>query len=135
MKDTRIRLGKRIRHLRQSRGWSQETLGEKAGLHPTYIGGIERGERNVSLVNLTKLSDAFQLRLAELVELNGETPGKDEVLKKLIAKELHGDDELASAFFETFCRQCDNIRMLQEFCELLTRATGRIRSRISPEQH
>lgn len=134
MKDPRIELGKRIRHLRQLHGWSQETLGERAGLHPTYIGGIERGERNVSLVNLGKLSDAFQLRLAELVRLNGEALGTNEVLKKLIAKEVHGDD-LAAAFFETFCRQCDNFRMLQKFHELLTRSTGRTRSRISPEQH
>ena len=44
-----------------------ETLGERANLHPTYIGGIERGERNPSLVNMAKLAQAFGISLSELV--------------------------------------------------------------------
>ncbi|MDA2925645.1 helix-turn-helix domain-containing protein [Acidobacteria bacterium AH-259-G07] len=49
MQTIRSRLGERVRHLRTHLGWSQEKLAEKAGLHPTYVGGIERGERNVFL--------------------------------------------------------------------------------------
>jgi len=45
----RVRFGKRIRELRQARGWSQETLGFESDLDRTYISGIERGLRNVSL--------------------------------------------------------------------------------------
>jgi transcriptional regulator with XRE-family HTH domain len=56
----RVRVGKTIRQLRSAKGWTQEELAEKAGLHPTYIGGIERGERNVSLDNLIKLARALR---------------------------------------------------------------------------
>jgi len=55
----RIRIGKTIRRLRLAKKWTQEELAERAGLHPTYIGGIERGERNVGLDNLLKLARAF----------------------------------------------------------------------------
>ncbi len=57
---TRHLLAQRLRLLRTLRGWSQETLAEQAGLHRTYISGIERGERNLGLDNLDKLARAFQ---------------------------------------------------------------------------
>lgn len=56
----RTLLGTRIRQLRLAKGWTQEDLATKAGLHSTYIGGIERGERNVGLDNLLKLARALQ---------------------------------------------------------------------------
>jgi len=55
----RARFGKRIRQLRLAKGWSQEELAERAGLHSTYVGGIERGERNLGLDNLLKLARAL----------------------------------------------------------------------------
>jgi transcriptional regulator with XRE-family HTH domain len=55
----RARFGKRIRELRLAKGWSQEELAARSGLHPTYIGGIERGERNLGLDNLLKLARAL----------------------------------------------------------------------------
>jgi transcriptional regulator with XRE-family HTH domain len=60
--------GKRLRTLRKIRGWSQEVLAEEAGLHPTYIGGIERGERNPSLINLVRLAKGLSLSLPELLD-------------------------------------------------------------------
>jgi len=56
----RIRFGKRLRQLRRSSGWTQEELAERAGLHPTYIGGIERGERNLGLDNIIRLARALR---------------------------------------------------------------------------
>ncbi len=58
IQNIRIKLGKRVRELRKQLGWSQEQLGERANLHPTYVGGIERGERNLSLENLHRIVSA-----------------------------------------------------------------------------
>lgn len=66
---TLIRFGHRVRTLRKRQGLSQEDLAEKSGLHRTYIGGIERGERNPALLNLLKLAAALEVEVGEL--LNG----------------------------------------------------------------
>lgn len=62
-------LGRAIRKLRLDQGISQEGLAARSGLHRTYVGGIERGERNVSFGNLLKLAAALGVRLSELVAL------------------------------------------------------------------
>jgi transcriptional regulator with XRE-family HTH domain len=49
--DIQAKFGAHIRKLRQDRGWSQEQLAYKANLHPTYVSGIERGVRNLSLIH------------------------------------------------------------------------------------
>lgn len=59
-------LGARIRDLRKEKGLSQEQLGERAGFHFSYIGGIERAEKNISLLNLAKIADALEIELHEL---------------------------------------------------------------------
>jgi transcriptional regulator with XRE-family HTH domain len=64
--DIRTRFGKHLRELRTIKGYSQERLAEKASLHFTYIGGIERGERNPTLINIEKLADALSISLPEL---------------------------------------------------------------------
>ncbi|MBI4903691.1 MAG: helix-turn-helix transcriptional regulator [Acidobacteria bacterium] len=60
------RFAERVRELRRERGWSQEKLAEEADLHRTYIGGIERGLRNVSLWNIARLAHALSVPIAEL---------------------------------------------------------------------
>jgi transcriptional regulator with XRE-family HTH domain len=62
----RIKVGRNIRELRRSKGLTQEQLAAKAKLHPTYIGGIERGERNVGLDNLIKIARALDEHPAAL---------------------------------------------------------------------
>ena len=59
--------GKRLRDLRKGRGWSQEKLAERSDLDSTYIGGIERGRRNPSLVSLAKLARALIISLPDLL--------------------------------------------------------------------
>ena len=60
--------GKAIRKFRSSAGLSQEDLAERAELHRTYIGDIERGERNVSLINMEKLAKAANIKLSRVLK-------------------------------------------------------------------
>jgi len=61
------KFGNRVRELRIAQGLSQEVLAQKAGLHRTYIGGIERGERNVSLENIQKIAVALSVNIPLLM--------------------------------------------------------------------
>ena len=69
MKDKRLLLlfGERVRSLRHLSGLSQEALADCCGLDRTYVGGIERGERNPSLRNISRLALALGVTLAELL--------------------------------------------------------------------
>ena len=67
-KDPKIVFGGTVRTLRVALGFSQEKLADAAGLHRTYIGAIERGERNVSLVIIVKLANALDTRPGKLLE-------------------------------------------------------------------
>ena len=60
------RFGARLRQLRDERGYSQEELAERAGLHRNYVGGVERGERNVALENIVKLAKALAVKPGDL---------------------------------------------------------------------
>jgi transcriptional regulator with XRE-family HTH domain len=60
------RFGLRVRRLRKDRGLSQEKLAFDAGIHRTYLGSIERGERNPTLKNITRIARALGVSLAEL---------------------------------------------------------------------
>lgn len=64
----KLAIGQAIRYYRKSKKWSQEYLGFKAGLDRTYIGGVERGERNITLRSLTNISDALNINLYALLE-------------------------------------------------------------------
>lgn len=57
----------RLRQIRQIRGLSQEALAEKAGLHRTYVGSVERSERNVSIDNMERLATALDVDITELL--------------------------------------------------------------------
>ena len=67
-KDPRKKFGERIRILRRQTGWSQEELAAACGLHRTYVGAVERGERNVSLVNIVRLARALRAKPGDLME-------------------------------------------------------------------
>ena len=59
--------GRRMRALREERGLSQEALADLAGIHRTYVGSVERGERNVALDNINAIADALGVSPARLV--------------------------------------------------------------------
>jgi len=61
-----INFGKRVRKFRKEKGLSQEQLAFKAGLHRTYIGMIERAEKNITLVNIEKIANALEVDIIEL---------------------------------------------------------------------
>lgn len=63
-----IELGLRIRAIRKSRNLSQEQLAELCNLHPTYIGQLERGEKNATIESICKISNAFHMSLEKLFE-------------------------------------------------------------------
>jgi transcriptional regulator with XRE-family HTH domain len=68
--------GERVRVLRQEQGLSQEELAYRAGVHRTYLGGIERGERNPALKNIAAMAEALGVSLSELFhfEEQGKKP-------------------------------------------------------------
>jgi transcriptional regulator with XRE-family HTH domain len=66
MEDIRIRFGKALRQKRTKLGVSQEAFADMCQLDRTYIGGIERGERNVALVNIEKIAKTLRVSISEL---------------------------------------------------------------------
>ena len=74
MAEVQSRFGEKLRQIRRDRGVSQEKLAELAGLHRTYVSSIERGERNVSLVNIERLATALGVTMADLMPDTANQP-------------------------------------------------------------
>lgn len=66
--DLLIRFGHRVRDIRKQNGLSQEQLSFRANLHRTYIGMIERGEKNITLRNIDKIANALNVNINELIK-------------------------------------------------------------------
>ena len=65
-KDILIKFGLRVKELRKEKKLSQEELSFKADLHRTYIGMIERAEKNITLINIEKIAKALDIKISEL---------------------------------------------------------------------
>jgi transcriptional regulator with XRE-family HTH domain len=61
-----IKLGKRIRDLRKDKGFSQEDFAYEVGLDRTYMGSVERGERNIAAINLIRIAKTLKIEVGEL---------------------------------------------------------------------
>jgi transcriptional regulator with XRE-family HTH domain len=64
----KLLFGSHLRKLRSSKGWSQERLAQECGLDRSYVGGVERGERNISLENIVRISKALHVSPSELLD-------------------------------------------------------------------
>jgi len=65
--DIRVRVGRRLRKLREKHGWTQVQMAERLGLDRSYLADVERGKRNVSIVNLEVISKGFGVSLSRLL--------------------------------------------------------------------
>ena len=95
MSKLRESFGKRVRELRKALDISQEELGERSGLHYTYVGGVERGERNVSLESIGKIATGLGVNVGELfpfLRKKGKVP-EVESLRNEIIDLLHECDK------------------------------------------
>ena len=63
-----VKFGKKIREVRAKRGLSQEALADRANVHRTYIGMVERAEKNITLLNIQKLAKALKIDIRELFD-------------------------------------------------------------------
>ena len=80
MKTIEKQFGERVRELRLARGLSQEGLAFKSGIHRTYLGGVERGERNPSLKNIAAIAKALGVNLSQLFLFRARESGKNQNL-------------------------------------------------------
>ncbi|MNJ33271.1 HTH-type transcriptional regulator PuuR [compost metagenome] len=96
-------IGERIRQIRKKRGFSQEQLAERASLHPNYIGQIERGEKNLTMETLHKITKGFGMTLEEffrhLEPANHYTDSLSELIQ-LLSNRSTDDHTLALNLFQ-----------------------------------
>lgn len=64
-----VKFGERVRKIRKERCLSQEELAHKAGVHRTYIGMIERAEKNITLINIERIAKALEIKIVELFNI------------------------------------------------------------------
>jgi transcriptional regulator with XRE-family HTH domain len=68
-KDILVKFGNKVKKERIKRGFSQESFAEKVGVHRTYIGMVERAEKNITLTNINKIAKALGISLGKLLDL------------------------------------------------------------------
>ncbi|WON72885.1 helix-turn-helix transcriptional regulator [Nitrosospira sp. Is2] len=66
--DPRLLFGRKLAQLRKARGWSQEKLALESGLARSYLGGIERGQRNIALLNIFRLAETLEVPASALMD-------------------------------------------------------------------
>lgn len=104
-------LGKKVRSWRAKYGWTQEELGYRAGLHPSFVGQIERGTKKISLVTLQKLAKALKLNAGDLLNEKPITYNRSAI-----------ENKIAGAVNE---QSLDRKKFIWEIIKNLTRLQGR----------
>lgn len=90
------RVGRRIRELRKAKGWTQEQLAETASLHYSYMGGVERGDRNISLETLEKIIDAFQIPAEEIFRFEDGTNQRKALDEYMLLVSARSTEEISA---------------------------------------
>lgn len=70
--DVKLQFGRRLATLRKRIGWSQEQLSLESGVARSYLGGVERGKRNIALINICRLADTLGVKPYALLDFEGE---------------------------------------------------------------
>jgi len=97
--DIKKEIGDRIRYLRKRKGLSQEKLGWKAKLHYTYIGGIERGEKNVSIITLSKIAKGLGTSVNEIFNIPMDIKDPDKLRASMLKEIDQSDPEIVRLVF------------------------------------
>ena len=92
--DAKILLGRRIRTLRNMKGWTQQELGEQADVNYKFVGEIERGQQNPSYAVLVKIAAALGVELPELFRFQLEALNRKQAEKEIVSivKSIPGED-------------------------------------------
>lgn len=106
MNDIAKAVGMRIRSYRTNLGLSQEKLAELAGCHPTYIGQLERGEKNATLESIAKIASSLKVSLSTLFENIGDFNSEDHSIplkcyEFLLTKTTEEQEQLFKILLET----------------------------------
>jgi len=103
VEDVKKLVGERIRELRKEKGLSQEELGDKADLHYTHIGSIERGEKNWSIDTLVKVAGGLNVTVNDLLALPLK-PEDTRNLKKVVIAEISESSPEALKIFSVMVK-------------------------------
>jgi len=98
MAETKVLLGKRIRTLRRKYDYSQEQLAEKANISGKYLGEIERGQANISIDVLDKISTGLEIKVSNLLDFEHEL-GRKALMTKISALIKSADDNSLQLIF------------------------------------
>ncbi len=96
MEDIKKKFGEKVRYYRMKKGLTQWELADKADLHYTYVGSIERGEKNITLKNINRIADALNTKITDLLDFDQselEEIEPDDLLKLKLSKILRNKSE------------------------------------------
>ncbi|MGE7271989.1 helix-turn-helix domain-containing protein [Brevibacillus panacihumi] len=118
MSDLTKIIGERIREVRKIRGLTQEQLGERAGIHYSYIGGTERGERNISLDTLDRIihalnlspADFFQIKNVKITEYQDKKTSEIEKINSLLVKRNFEEVSTIHHLFKNIIKLIDSAK-------------------------
>lgn len=97
-------VGQRIRYYRKKNGLSQEDLAERCGFHPTYIGQLERGEKNPSIESVHRITKGLQISMSAFLEnIDGTSATEENIPLELYRRCLQLTPEKQQALWEALC--------------------------------